>query len=173
VLEPEGAIVRVLAEHDLRPVAIERDLVGGRLVVVAGRSLRGQHDRRRRWPAGARAPEKRGDAEVLPHEEGQSDGSQRVAVQRQQLAERHGVGAPDVAGGRDSPREHLLAPHTRDDEEPGGPARAAVELQQAGARRRHPRRALVGHRGDVDEALLSRQSNHSVTTSSTEVYLES
>jgi hypothetical protein len=147
VLEPECAVVGVLAEHNVRPVPAERDLVGGSLLVSYG--LRWHHDaldRRRLQPGCGGILDEGGGRDLpVPHEEAESDGAQSLAVQRQPLAQRDGVRAMDVAGGGDGPGKHLVAADPRDDQELGGTARAAVQLQQTGARRGHPRRALVCH----------------------------
>jgi hypothetical protein len=118
VLEPEGAVVGVLAEHNLWPVPVERHLVRGSLLVSYG--LRWQYDvldRRLLQRPGCRGILEEGGGRDLPipHEEAERDGAQSMAVQRQPLAQRDGVRATDVAGGGDGPGEHLVAADPRDD----------------------------------------------------------
>jgi hypothetical protein len=137
VLETEGRVPRVLADDQpcCWPILIVDERQHRRLVDVL--------------PA-----RQRGGEVAVPHEEVQRDWLERVAVQRQLLAERHRVEALDLAAGGHHPRQHLLAADARQHEHPGRPPRGAVQLQEPRQRRRHAGGALLRHRRHVDEPFL-------------------
>ncbi|BAT07233.1 Os09g0281850, partial [Oryza sativa Japonica Group] len=155
VLEPEGRVLAALGAA-----------AGGLVAVATGRRRvpfrvgRRRRRRRRQHEHCRRRRQRRLGHDVLdgeggvPHEEVERDGAERVAVQRQLLAERHRVEALDVAGGGHHPGEHLLAADARHHQQPRRPARGAVELQEPRPRRRHAGRALLRHRRHVNEPFL-------------------
>lgn len=113
-MEPEGCIPSgIPVVHDpgvpfrLHPLLDARKRVLPRQL----REFRGRRQRQRQlaglvaacWPSDGRV------GLAVPHEHVKKDRAQSVAVQGQLLAEGHGVEAPDGAGSRHHPRQHLLA----------------------------------------------------------------
>lgn len=114
--------------------------------------------RRLRRQAGLVRASRRVGRLAFPHEQVEQDRAQGVPVQRQLLAERDGVEAPDGARRGHHPREDLLPGHPGDHQQLRRALRLPVEVPQPRPRRRRQEAAVVLHDGrDVDESLFVRE----------------